>query len=143
MPRETARELAIEPATETTIYQDQTDIVRKLGAHLAEKVMVQGTGAAGAGFTITGLPFEPAEIEAINEAGATPALHKWVYPDGGSALGVSIAAAAADGTANAPGITRQAGPPVTWDVAVNTTIAPDTEVVTLLITGFRVVGGSL
>lgn len=145
MPRETARELAIADSTETAVYQDQKQIVRTLGSHVVEAYMLQGDGAGGAGVTFTGVPFEPAKLEVMNEAGATATHSIYFYPDGGTAIGVDVAAAVADGTANAPTITRvvAASGAVTWTIVVPTAVAPDGETVTVLATGFRAVASSL
>lgn len=139
--RETAREIAIKTPVETPIYQDQRQIVRNLGSHLPEAFMGQVTGAGGAGGDLENVPFEPALVEVINEGGGTPTWHKFAYPAGGSALGVSVAAAAADGTANAPTLTQVAEGD--WTVGLNTTVAPDGETCTVIVYGFRDVAGSL
>lgn len=139
--RETAREIAIREPVETVPYQDQRELVRRLGAHLPEAFMGQVTGAGGAGGSLLNVPFQPALIEVINEGGATPTWHKFAYPDGGSALGVSVAAAAADGTSNAPTLTQVGAG--NWTIALNTTVAPDAEVCTVIVYGFKVVAGSL
>lgn len=139
MARETAREVAIQDATETTPYQDQRQIVRGLGAHLGEMWMAQAAGAGGAGCDIEGVPFEPALVEIINQAGATPAWSKCIYPAGGSAIGVTIAAAAA--AATAPTLTQAAEGD--WDIAIPTALAPDGETVTVIVYGFRDVASSL
>lgn len=140
MARESAREVAIQDATSTPIYQDQRQIVRQLGAHLAECFIAQGDGAGGAGFEVTNVPFQPAVIEAINEGGATPTVSKFVYATSGT-VGVAVAAAAADGTANAPTLTKVGNGD--WTVSLPTALAPDTETVTLIMWGARDVGGSL
>lgn len=142
MARETAREIAIESSVESPVYVDQKQITRNLGSHLAEAYIGQITGAGGAGGTLSGVPFDPALIEVLNEAGATPTTWKFVNLASGG-IGVTTAAAVADATASFPTVTRVAGPPITWDVAVPTAVAPDTEVVTVICYGARDVAGGL
>lgn len=138
--RETARELAVEEATQTPIYQDQKQIVRKLGAHLTECYLGQVLGAGGAGGALTGIPFQPAVIEIINADGATPAFTKYAYP-AGVGTGVQIILGALDATAEAP-VLSQVGPG-DWTATLNTADAPDAETVTVIVYGFRDVAGSL
>lgn len=139
MARETAREVAIEAAVETPIYQDQKQIVRKLGAHLTECFMGQVLGAGGAGGDLENVPFEPALVEVINEAGATPTW--WKFAMLGTPIGLTVAAAAADATGNAPTLTQVGEGD--WTVELDTTVAPDGETVTVVCYGFRDVDGSL
>lgn len=141
MARATAREAAIESGAETPVYQDQRQVVRKLGAHLEECFMGQVTGAGGAGGDLAGIPFEPALVEIINEAGATPAWAKYAML--ATPIGVRIAAAAVDATADAPAVAVVAGPPQTWTLTLDTADAPDAETVTVIVYGFRDVAGSL
>lgn len=138
MARETAREVAIQEATETPIYQDQKQIVRQLGAHLSEAYIAQGTGAGGVGFDIENVPFEPAVITAINQGGATPAVHHSVFSPTPAHATVAAAAAA---NATPPTLTQVGEGD--WTVTVPVGMAPNGEVVTLLIYGVRDVAGGL
>lgn len=140
MARETARESAIQDGTETPVYQDQLSIVRGLGAHLTETFMGQVLGAGGAGGSLLNVPFQPASIEVINEAGSTPAWSKYVYP-GGVGIGVLVTTATADATSEAPALTRVAEGD--WTIVLDTADAPDGETVTVIVQGFREVAGSL
>lgn len=138
MGRESYIESAVPEATESPVYLDGRQIARGLGRHLTESFVGQITGGGGAGGTLEEVPFEPMLIEVINEAGATPTWHKFVMLD--TPIGVTVAAAAADGTANAPTVT---GSDNDFDVALNATVAPNGETVTVICYGVREVGGSL
>lgn len=138
MARETAREAAIQPETQTPIYQDQRQIVRQLGAHLTERFTGKVTGAGGVGGTLTGVPFRPGEIIAINQAGATPAYYHSVFASSAAVHASIILATAAN--ANPPTIT-DAGDG-TFTIGLPTQMAPDTEVVTVVCIGYRDVNGS-
>jgi hypothetical protein len=132
-------EAQIPTGVERPVYQDSRDIVRGFGQHIPEMFIGQVTGAGGAGGSLLNVPFEPILMEVINEAGATATWHKFV--NFGTPIGISIAAAAADGTANAPTVTRVGANDFT--VALNTTVAPDAEVCTVICYGIRDVNGSL
>lgn len=143
MARETAREVAIEAATESTIYQDQKQIVRKLGAHLSEAYMAKVTGAGGAGGSVEDVPFEPAYIEVWDVANLS--LYKSYFASDG-AVHMSVI----DTGAGATDLAANANPPVLtqvaegdWTVALPTQMAPDGDTVVVLIKGFRNVAGSL
>jgi len=142
MARETFRESAIPTGVQSPVYLDARQITRGLGQHLPEAFVGQVTGAGGAGGTLAGVPFDPAVVEVVNEAGAIPTWTKHVMLTGG-AIGIAVAAAAADATATAPTITRVAGPPVTFSVALTTGVAPDAELVTVICYGVRDVNGGL
>jgi len=122
-------------------YLDVRQIARGLGQHLGEFFMGQVTGAGGAGGDLAGIPFNPAVVLIINEAGAAPALT--VYSMLGTPIGVQIILGALDATSEAPVVAEVAGPPVTWTATLNTADAPDAEVATVLCFGFRDVNGSL
>lgn len=139
MARETAREVAIQDAVATPIYQDQKQIVRGLGAHLTETFVGKVTGAGGAGGSLLNVPFEPAEVICLNQAGATPTFFHSVFASD-AAVHLSIAAAAA-ANANPPVLTQVGAGD--WTVALPTAMAPDAEVVTVIVRGCRDVAGSL
>lgn len=139
MTRETARETAIETPAQTPIYQDQKQIVRKLGAHLTESFVGKVTGAGGAGGSLLNVPFEPAEVICINQAGGTPTWFHSVFASD-AAIHMSIAAAAA-ANANPPVLTKVGAGD--WTIALPTQMAPDAEVVTVVVRGHRDVAGSL
>jgi hypothetical protein len=142
MARETFMEAQIPTGVESPVYLDARQISRGLSQHLPEAFIGQVTGAGGAGGTLSGVPFDPAVVEIINEAGATPQWAKYVFLGSGT-IGLSVVLAAADATANAPTVTRVPGPPVTFDVGVVTADAPDAEVVTVICYGMRDVNGGL
>ena len=140
--RESHAESAIPTGVESPVYLDAKQIARGLGRHLTEAFIGQVTGAGGAGGTLSGVPFNPGVIEVINEAGAAPAFTKYAMLASG-AIGVQIILAAADATAAAPVVSSVAGPPVTFDVLLDTADAPDAEVVTVICYGVREGNGSL
>jgi hypothetical protein len=136
--RETARENAIQAATETPIYQDQRQIVRQLGAHLTEAFIGQVVGAGGAGGAIENIPFEPAIIEVYEPTG--PTASKLIR---GGGLAADVAVNAISGAVNAtPAVVTQVGPG-NWTVTLDTAEAPDGDTATVIIYGVRNVGGSL
>jgi hypothetical protein len=141
MARETFAEAQIPANGAADVpYADHRQISRGLMGHAGECFVGQVTGAGGAGGTLSAVPFEPAVIEIINEAGAAPALTKYVNLASG-VIGVQIILAAADATGTAPAIT-QAGAN-DWDILLNTADAPDTEVVTVIVYGVRDTDGGL
>jgi hypothetical protein len=139
MARETAREVAVLEATETPIYQDQLAIVRNLGAHLTEAFIGQVAGAAGAGGDLENVPFEPALVVTLNDAGSTPTVGLFALLGAGT-VGMTVAAAAAAAAADAT-VTQVASG--NWTIGLPTGLAPDGETVTVLAFGFRDVAGSL
>ncbi|HET6494946.1 MAG TPA: hypothetical protein VFH61_06235 [Thermoleophilia bacterium] len=122
-------------------YLDAAQIARGLGQHLTECFIGQVLGAGGVGGTLTGIPFNPAVIEIINEAGSAPAFTKYVML--ATPIGVQIILAAADATSEAPAVSAVAGPPRTWSALLDTADAPDGETVTVICYGARDVNGSL
>jgi hypothetical protein len=138
--RESYIESQIPEPTASPIYLDAQQIARGLGRHLTESFLGSVTGAGGVGGTITGVPFEPVIVRAINAAGATPAVHESFFPDTGTARHVTTAAAAA---ANAtPPTLTQVGEN-NWTVTLPVGMAPNGETLLVHIIGFRPVGGSL
>jgi hypothetical protein len=141
MPRESFIESQIPTGVESPVYLDARQIARGMGQHLTECFVGQVTGAGGAGGTLTGVPFNPALIETINEAGAAPSHSKYVML--GTPIGIQTILAVADATTEAPSVAAVAGPPPTWDVTIDTADAPDAEVTTVICWGARDVNGSL
>lgn len=139
MARETYIESEIPEGTESPVYLDARQIARGLGRHLPEAYLAQGTGAAGAGFDIENVPFEPAAVVALNPAGGTPTFFASLLTP--TEAHMSIAAAAADNSGDPPTITQVGAND--WTVTISTTMAPDGETVTVLLLGARDVGGSL
>lgn len=139
MARDTWNESTI-PANgaEQVPYKDNRELVNGSLRHMGEAFLAQGTGAGGAGFSILNVPFEPAVIVALNPAGAAPAVHHSVFSPT-PAHTTTILAVAANAT---PPVLTQVGDQ-DWTVAIPTAMAPDGEVVTLLIYGVRDIGGSL
>lgn len=121
-------------------YKDNRELINGTLRHMAEMYMGQVLGAGGAGGSLLNVPFEPAAIEIINEAGATPTWIKYVNI-GGTLIGVTVAAAVADGTANAPALTEVGDND--WTITVDTADAPDGETVTVIVYGFRDIAGGL
>lgn len=142
MGRESHAELSIPTSVESAVYLDAQQITRDLGRHGTETFIGQVTGAAGAGGTLAGVPFDPAIVETINEAGAAPSNSKYVMLTSG-AIGIQTILGVLDATSEAPTVTRQAGPPVTFDVLIDVADAPDAEVVTVICYGVREGNGSL
>jgi len=136
--RESARELAVAPATETALYQDQTEIVRGLGKHLTEAFIAQVLGAGGAGGAILNVPFEPAVIEVSEATG--PTLTKSIR-GGGMPAAVELNMISGAVNANPPVVT-QVGPGA-WTVTLPTALAPDGDTATVVMYGVSHAGGSL
>lgn len=141
MARETFMETQIPTGVESPVYLDAKQIARGLGQHLAEVFIGQVTGAGGAGDTLSGVPFDPALIETINEAGAAPSTSKYVML--ATPIGIQTILGVLDATSEAPVVTRVAGPPVTFDVLIDVADAPDAEVVTVICYGAKNVNGGL
>lgn len=139
MPRDTWNESTI-PASgsEQVPYKDNRELVNGSLRHMGEAFIAQGTGAGGAGFTILNVPFEPAVIVALNPAGATPAVHHSVFSP--TPAHTTIAAAAAI-NATPPTLTQVGDQD--WTITVPVGMAPDAEVLTLLVYGVRDVAGGL
>ena len=140
--RESHAELSIPTGVESTVYQDARQITRDLGRHATEAFIGQITGSGGAGGTLTGIPFDPAIIETINEAGATPSNSKYVML-GSGAIGIQTILGVLDATSEAPVVTRVPGPPVSFSALIDVADAPDAEVVTVICYGVREGNGSL
>jgi hypothetical protein len=142
MARETYAEAQI-PATgaEDVPYADHRAIARGLMGHATECFVGQVTGAGGAGGDLAGIPFEPAVVEIINEAGAAPAYTKYVML--GTPIGVQIILGALDATSEAPAVAEVAGPPKTWTLTLDTADAPDAEVATVIVYGVHDTDGGL
>jgi hypothetical protein len=136
--RETAREIAIEAETVTPIYQDQKQIVRKLGAHLTEMFMGEVLGAGGVGGTLLNVPFEPAYVRVINADGATPAVTDAAFSTNPAHV-TTILAVALQATPVAKAKVAEGD----WTITLPTALAPDAETVVVIVHGFRDVGGSL
>lgn len=142
MARETYRESQIQTPTQTPVYQDQEQIVRRLGSHLGEMFAGQVTGAGGAGGDLEGIPFEPAAVLVYNLDAGTP-FAQFAPPQrlGTAAEQLNIGAAAGPGSAAIPaGVKQEDG---TWTLSLPTAIAGDGDVVEVIVWGFRDVGGSL
>lgn len=138
--RESHAEGAIPTSVESPVYLDAQQIARGLGRHMTETFLAQDVGASGGGFDIVNVPFEPALVVAINPAGAAPALWHSAFPAGGTAHHtVTILAVAASATP--PVLVKVADND--WTVEIPTAMAPDAEVVTVLIYGVREGNGSL
>lgn len=138
MPRETAREIAIQASTETPIYQDQKQIVRQLGAHLTESFVGQVVGAGGAGGSLENVPFEPAVIIVTEATGPTLTLSLR-----GGLLPADVEVLMTTGAVNAnPPVVSQVGAG-DWTIALPTALAPDGDTATVLVMGLRDVAGSL
>ncbi len=138
--RETHREAQIPDATELPKYHDAREIVRRFGKHLPEVFLGSVTGAGGVGGDLENVPFEPAIVEVINAAGATPAHAKSVFPDTGTAQHILITAAVAN-NGNPPTLTQVAEND--WTIGLPTQLAPNGETVFVIAYGFRADGGSL
>jgi hypothetical protein len=121
-------------------YFERRELINGVLAHSAEMFIGQVLGAGGVGGELTEVPFEPAVIEIINEAGATPTWTKHVNLGSGF-IGLAVAAAAADATANAPTLTEVGDND--WTVGLVTGDAPDGETVTVICYGARDVNGGL
>lgn len=138
MARETAREIAIQGATETPVYQDQRQIVRQLGAHLSESFVGQVVGAGGAGGDLENVPFEPAVIIVSEATGPTLTLSIR-----GGAMPADVEVLMTTGAVNAnPPVVSQVGEG-DWTISLPTALAPDGDTATVLVMGLRDVGGSL
>ncbi len=140
--RESFAESEIPTGVESPVYLDARQISRGIGRHATESFIAQGTGAGGSGFDVVNVPFEPAYIKAINPAGVAPAVHESFFPGGaGTAQHVTtILAVAVNAT---PPVLTQIGPN-DWTVEIPVGMAPDAEVLSVLIVGVREgVGGSL
>lgn len=129
-----------ETGAEQVPYKDNRELVNGALRHMAEMFCGQVLGAGGAGGDLLNVPFEPAAIEIINEAGATPTWIKYVNING-TLIGVTVAAAVADGTANAPTLTEVGDND--WTIGVDTADAPDGETVTVIVYGYRNIAGGL
>jgi len=142
MSRESHAEAQI-PADggEATPYPDMYKVARSFMQHSSECFVGQVTGAGGVGGVLTGVPFNPAIIETINEAGSAPSHSKYVML--ATPIGIQTILAVADATAEAPVVAEVAGPPKTWSVTIDVADAPDGEVTTVICWGVRDVNGSL
>jgi len=133
MARETFAEAQIPAEGKDDVpYADHRAIARALMGRATESMIAQGTGAGGAGFAIVNVPFEPAALLAINQAGAAPALHHSIYSPT-PAHTTTILAVAANAT---PAVITQVADN-DWTVTLTTAMAPDAEVVTVLLLGVR------
>lgn len=118
-------------------YPTWRELIQLVGRHGAEMFVGEIVGAAGAGGTLEDIPYEPAAI-LVSEA--TGPLLQVQLP--GSAAKVDInmvtgavaAVAIPDATLEADGL---------YDLALPVTIVPDGDTATVVIIGFRDVGGSL
>ena len=119
-------------------YKDNKELVNGVLKHVPELFVAQGTGAGGAGFAITNVPFEPAALVSLNQAGANPAICHSIYSPT-AAHTITILAVAANAN---PAVITQVGDN-DWTVTLTTQMAPDGEVVTVLLFGSRDVSGSL
>lgn len=138
MSRESYMESQIPTGVESPVYLDGRQISRGLGQHLSEAYVAQGTGAGGVGFAVLNVPFEPAVIVALNPAGAAPAVHHSIFSPTPAHTTTILAAAA---NATPPTLTKVADND--WTITVPVGMAPDGEVLTLLVYGVRDIGGSL
>ena len=120
-------------------YVDQRTLVQGILRHSAEKYVQKITGAGGAGGSIAAVPFQPAIVEAINQAGGAPAYYKSVFASDAAIHMSVILATAANAT---PPVLTDNGDG-TWKVALPTAMAPDGEVVTVVITGVNDIAGGL
>lgn len=131
MPRDTHAENQI-PANgaEDVPYIDQRSLINGVLRHLTETFVFTGTGAGGAGFEITEVPFEPVVVIASNPGGGTPTVFLSVF--GSTAQHAAIAAAtAANGT---PPVLTQVGEG-DWTVEIPTGMAPNGEDVSVVLLG--------
>jgi len=136
--RESFAEAQIPTGVESPVYLDARQIARALGRHMTESYLAQGTGAGGAGFTVLNVPFEPARIKAVNPAGVAPAVHESYFTPTPAHTTTILAVAA---NATPPTLTKVGNND--WTVTVPVGMAPDGEVLTLLIEGVREGNGSL
>lgn len=139
MSRETHAELQIPANGAADVpYADHRAIARGLLGHVGEAFIGQVTGAGGAGGSVTGVPFEPAAILAMNEGGVAPATHVSIFSPT-AAHGTIILATAANATP--PTLTKVGDGDWTVDFPVG--MLPDGEVMTCLIFGVRDTDGGL
>jgi len=139
MARQTWIESEIPTGVESAVYLDARQIARALGKHNAECFIGKATGAGGVGGSITGIPFEPAVVQAINSAGAAPAVHDSVFASSGAVHVTTILAVAANATP--PTKTKVADN--NWTLAFPVGMLPNAEVMTAVIYGVRDVAGGL
>lgn len=142
MARETFAESTIpSEGSEQVPYKDNRELINGTLRHMGETFIGQVTGAGGIGGILTGVPFDPAIIETINEVGAAPSTSKYVML--ATPIGIQTILGVLDATSEAPVVTRQAGPPVTFDVAIGVADAPNAEVTTVICYGTRDIAGGL
>ncbi len=134
MARETFAESVIPAEGKDDVpYADHRAIARGLMGRVCEAIIGTVLGAGGAGGSLLLVPFEPAVIEIINAAGATPAFTKYVML--GTPEGVQIILGALDATAEAPAVTQVGAND--WTILLNTADAPDGETVLVTVYGVR------
>jgi len=119
-------------------YPDYRTTIQGILKHEMEGYMGSVTGAAGAGGTLAAVPFEPAVVRVMNDAGGTPAMYDSFFSEAAAVHTVMILAVAAN--ANPPVLADNGDG--TWDIELPTQMAPDGETVVVLVQGFRAVGGS-
>lgn len=139
MSRETYAESQIPTGVADVPYADQTKVARGYLKHSPECFIGQVTGAGGVGGELTGVPFEPAIVEVLNQAGAVPAYHKSIFASSGAVHATIAAATAANAT---PPVLTQVDEN-DWTVALPVGMLPNAEVATVIVWGVRSVGGSL
>lgn len=137
--RESHAELQIPTGRQDVPYGDQRTLVNGVFRHQTEMFIGKVTGAGGVGGALTGVPFEPAYIKCLNEAGANPAVYDSVFASDAAIHTETILAVAIN--ANPPVVTRVGAGNFT--IALPTEMAPNTEVVTVLVFGARDLAGSL
>jgi len=120
-------------------YKDNRELINGTLRHMSETFIGKVTGAGGIGGSLLNVPFEPAEIIAINQAGGTPAYYHSVFASD-AAIHMSIILAAA---ANANPPTKTKVGTGNWTVGLTTQMAPDTNVVTVIVRGSRDIAGGL
>jgi hypothetical protein len=118
-------------------YPTWLEIANKMFKHGAEAFVGEILGAAGAGGSLANIPFEPAVIVASDAA--VPLLQAQL-PGSAAKVDIDMITGAAAAAA-IPAAVQQ--PDGTWTLTLPTGLAPDGNTVSLLILGFRDVGGSL
>jgi hypothetical protein len=120
-------------------YATHRELAQGLLKHLTESFAGFILGAGGVGGSLLGIPFQPTAILLMDTT--TPLLQLMApTTPAGTFKHVNVATAAAAAVA-IPAATKAVDG--TWTQTLPTTLAPDGVTVTLLILGFRDVGGSL
>ena len=125
--------------SESVPYATHRELAQGTFKHQTESYAGIILGAGAAGGSLAGIPFQPTAI-LLTET-ATPKLQAMVPTSpAGTFKHVNLITGATAAVA-IPAATKQ--PDGTWTQTLPTTLAPDGVTVTLLILGFRDVGGSL